>query len=321
MTNVMTVLGSVNVNDLGFTLMHEHILNTSAGIPHAFPELVNREDAIVRGIEVMKNAAAEGVKSCVDVTTMDLGRDMIVIREVAERSEVNIIVCTGIWRDIPRAIGIGVTPDQLARAFIRDIEVGIENTGVKAGIIKVATDLEHMTDDGLIPANELVLRAAARASNHTGVPISTHTAAPARAGDRQVEIFQDEGVPLNRVYIGHSNDTDNIDYLTGLLGKGCFVGMDRYPGGRNGGLNWEQRTEVVKQLVDLGFSGQVTMSHDCVINGLNLPEREVERRAYNPDDISFISRNVLPRLRDLGVTDEQINSMMVDVPRRVFGGE
>ena len=97
MTNVMTVLGSVDVNDLGFTLMHEHILNTSAGIPHAFPELVNREEAIARGIEVMKNAAAEGVKSCVDVTTMDRGRDMIVIREVAERSEVNIIVCTGIW--------------------------------------------------------------------------------------------------------------------------------------------------------------------------------------------------------------------------------
>lgn len=320
MPTVNTVLGPVDVNNLGFTLMHEHILNTSAGIPHAFPELVNREEAVVRGVSVMKSAAAEGVQSCVDVTTMDLGRDMIVIREVAERSEINIIVCTGIWRDIPRAIGIGVTPDQLARAFIRDIEVGIEGTGVKAGIIKVATDLEHLTDEGLTPPNELVLRAAARASNHTGVPISTHTAAPDRAGDRQVEIFQDEGVALNRVYIGHSNDTDDLDYLTGLIRKGCFLGMDRYPGGRRGGLDWEQRTQVVKQLVDMGLSGQVTMSHDCVISGLNLPETEVERRAYNPDDISFISRKVLPRLRELGVTDEDIRVMMVDVPRRVFGG-
>ena len=321
MPDVDTVLGPVNVNDLGFTLMHEHILNTSAGIPHAFPELVDRDKAVARGVSVMKAAAAEGVQSCVDVTTMDLGRDMIVIRQVAEQSEINIVVSTGIWRDIPRAIGIGVSPDQLARAFIRDIEVGIEGTGIKAGVIKVATDLEHLTESGLTPANELVLRAAARASNHTGVPISAHTAAQARAGDRQVEIFQDEGVALNRVYIGHSNDTDDMDYLTGLIRKGCFLGMDRYPGGRMGGLNWEQRTQVVKQLVDLGLSGQVTMSHDCVINGLSLPEREVERRAYNPDDISFVSRKVLPRLRELGVSDEDIRVMMVDVPRHVFGGE
>ena len=321
MPSVTTVLGSVNVNDLGFTLMHEHILNTSAGIPHAFPELVNREEAVARGIAVMKSAAAEGVQSCVDVTTMDLGRDMIVIREVAEGSEINIIVSTGIWRDIPRAIGTGVTSDQLARAFIRDLEVGIEGTGIKAGIIKVATDLEHLTESGVTPANELVLRAAARASNHTGAPISTHTAAQAKAGEAQVAIFQDEGVRLGRVYIGHSNDTDDLEYLNGLIRKGCFLGMDRYPGGRRGGLDWEQRTQVVKQLVDMGLSGQITMSHDCVINVLNLPETEVERRAYNPDDISFISRKVLPRLRELGVTDEDIRVMMVDVPCRIFGGE
>ena len=320
MPSVTTVLGSVNVNDLGFTLMHEHILNTSAGIPHAFPELVNREEAVDRGVSVLKSAAAEGIQSLVDVTTMDLGRDMSVIQAVAEKSAINIIVATGIWRDIPRAIGVGVTPDQLSQAFIRDIEVGIEGTGIRAGIIKVATDLEHLTEYGLTPANELVLRAAARASNHTGVPISTHTAAQARAGDAQVEIFQDEGVPMQRIYVGHSNDTDNLEYLTGLIRKGCFLGMDRYPGGRMSGLNWEQRTQVVKKLIDMGLGRQITMSHDCVINGLNLPETETQRRAYNPDDISFISRKVIPRLLELGVTDEDIRIMMIDVPRQVFGG-
>lgn len=320
MPNVTTVLGPVNVNDLGFTLMHEHILNTSAGIPHAFPELINREEAVSRGVSVLKSAAAQGIQSLVDVTTMDLGRDMLVIRAVAEKSAINIIVATGIWRDIPRAIGVGVTPDQLSQAFIRDIEVGIEETGIRAGIIKVATDVEHLTEYGLTPANELVLRAAARASNHTGVPISTHTAAQARAGDAQVEIFQDEGVPMQRIYVGHSNDTDNLEYLTGLTHKGCFLGMDRYPGGRMSGLNWEQRTQVVKKLIDIGLVGQITMSHDCVINGLNLPETETQRRAYNPDDISFISRRVIPRLLELGVTAEDIRIMMVDVPKKIFGG-
>ena len=121
----------------------------------------------------------------------------------------------------------------MAAAFIREIEVGIENTGIKAGVIKVATDLEHMTDDGgLTRPNELILRSAARACIATGIPITTHTAAPARAGDRQIAIFEDEGVDLRRVTIGHSNDSDNIEYLTGIMRKGAFLGMDRYPGGR-----------------------------------------------------------------------------------------
>jgi phosphotriesterase-related protein len=316
MPTVNTVLGPVDVNDLGFTLMHEHVLNSSAGIPQAFPELVDKGEAIASGVAAFKDAAAEGVRTYVDVTTMDLGRDMMVIKEVAQQSEIHIIVATGIWVDIPRAIARGVNPDQLARAFIRDIEVGLEGTVIKAGVIKVAT-----TEEGVTPANEVLLRAAARASIHTGVPISTHTDARAKVGEAQVAIFQEEGVDLRRVYIGHSNDTDDLDYLAGLARRGCFLGMDRYPGGRAGGLQWEERTQVVKRLVDMGLTEQVTMSHDYPISFLLAPDVDEERRAYNPDSISFISRKVLPRLRELGVSEKAILTMMVDVPRRFFGGE
>lgn len=315
MPTVNTVLGSVDVNDLGFTLMHEHVLTSSAGIPQAFPDLVDKGEAITRGVAALRDAAAEGVRTFVDVTTMDLGRDMTVIKEVAQQSEIHIIVATGIWVDLPRAIARGVTPDQLARAFIMDIEVGLEGTGIKAGVIKVAT-----TEDGVTPANEILLRAAARASIHTGVPISTHTFAQARVGEAQVRIFLEEGVDLRRVYIGHSNDTDDLDYLAGLASQGCFLGMDRYPGGRAEGLQWEERTQVVKRLVDMGLTEQIAMSHDYTISALFLPEMEEERRAYNPDSISFITRKVLPRLREMGVSNEAIHTMVVDVPRRYFGG-
>ena len=219
MPTVNSVLGPVDVNDLGFTLMHEHVLNSSAGIPQTFPELVDREQAIARGVAALKEAAAEGVRSYVDVTTMDLGRDIGVIRTVAEQVDVHIIAATGIWVDIPRSIARGVNPDQLAKAFIRDIEVGLDGTDIKPGVIKVAT-----TEEGVTPANEVVLRAAARASNHTGVPITTHTAAPERVGNGQVQIFLEEGVDLNRVYIGHSNDTEDLDYLSGLIRQGCYLG-------------------------------------------------------------------------------------------------
>ena len=316
MPTVNTVLGPVDVNDLGFTLMHEHILNSSAGIPQAFPELVDREEAVARGVAALKEAAAEGIKTYVDVTTMDLGRDIGVIRAVAEQVDVHIIACTGIWVDIPRSIARGVTPDQLARAFIRDIEVGVDGTDIKPGVIKVAT-----TEEGVTPANEIVLRAAARASKETGPAHHHHTAAPEMVGNGQIQIFLEEGVDLSLVNIGHSNDSTDLDYLSGIIRQGCYLGLDRYPGGRVQGPRWDERTQVVKELLDMGLVNRMTLSHDYPLSFLLSQEMNEERQTYNPDGICFINRVVLPRLRELGVGDEAINTMMVDNPRRFFGGD
>ena len=321
MPTVNTILGSVDVNSLGFTLTHEHVRESSAGIPYTYPELLDHEDDVARGVARLNEAAAEGVGTIVDVTTLDLGRDMRLLKEVAERVELNIVPATGLWRDIPRHVGLGSTVERLAGAFIREIEVGIEGTGIKAGVIKVATDVEQITEEGLTRPSDLVLRAAARACNHTGVPIATHTAALAKAGNYQVAVFEEEGVDLRRVCIGHSNDTDDMDYLTAILRKGCYLGMDRYPGGRDGGLNWEERTQVVKNLVDLGFAGQVTLSHDFGGPRPALPEVLEMRKAYNPDGYCFVVRRVLPRLRALGISEEDIHTMTVDAPRRLFGGK
>jgi phosphotriesterase-related protein len=320
MPTVNTVLGPVDVNNLGFTLMHEHIRESSAGVPYTFPELFNHEEDVARGVDALGEAAKAGVGTIVNVTTMDLGRDMRLLQDVAMRVELNIVPATGLWLDIPRAIANGATPDQLASAFIREIEVGIEGTSVKAGVIKVATDVQHITDEGLAPLNELVLRAAARACNHTGVPITTHTSSPAKTGDYQVAIFEEENVDMRRICIGHSNDTDDMDYLEGILRKGCFLGMDHFPGGARGGLTWEERTQLVKRLVDMGFAGQVTMSHDFGGWRPALPEAAERRSANNPDGYCFIARRVVPRLRELGVSEDAIRTITVDAPRRFFGG-
>ena len=321
MPTINTVLGPVDASSLGFTLMHEHIRESSAGVPYTFPDLFDHEDDVARGAAALNEAAAEGIGTIVDVTTMDLGRDVRLLQDVAQRAELHIVPATGLWLDIPRAIANGATPDQLAKAFIREIEVGIEGTGVKAGVIKVATDVQHISEDGLAALNELVLRAAARACNHTGVPITTHTSSLAKIGDYQMAVFEEEGVDMGRVCIGHSNDTDDMDYLLGIINKGCFLGMDHFPGGARGGLSWEERTQVVKQLVDLGFASQVTMSHDFGGWRPALPETVGRRGENNPDGYLFVSRRVLPRLRELGVSEEAIHTMTVDAPRRFFGGE
>ena len=320
MATVNTVLGPVNAGELGFTLMHEHIRESSAGVPYTFPDLFDHQDDVDRGVAALNEAAAEGVGAIVDVTTMDLGRDMRLLKDVAEGARLHIVLATGIWLDIPRAIANGASPDLLARAFIREIEVGIEGTGVKAGVIKVATDVGNVTEAGLTPPNELVLRAAARACNHTGAPITTHTSSIAKTGVHQIAVFEEEGVDMSRVCIGHSNDTDDLDYLVGIIEKGCFLGMDHFPGGAGGGLNWEERAQVVKRLVDLGFAGHVTMSHDYGGWRPALPETVGRRDANNPDGYCFVSRKVVPRLRELGVSEDAIQTMTVDAPRRFFGG-
>jgi phosphotriesterase-related protein len=201
--------------------------------------------------------------------------------------------------------------------YVREIKEGIEGTGIKAGIIKVASDR-----GGVTQPQENVLRAAALTHKQTGIPISTHTWSPDRVGDQQVRILEEEGVDLNRVYIGHSSDDTDMGYLLGLLAKGVWLGMDRYPGGRDPSTpNWEVRTEIVKKLIDEGHCGRIMLSHDySVPKARYMPEEQEARRAANPDGFNFIGRYVLPRLKDLGAADQDIHTMMVDNPRRFLEG-
>ena len=225
MATVNTVLGPVKFEDLGFTLCHEHVGTNAADLRHTYPEFIDRSGIIQQSSDASKEACDEGLRIMVDVSTFDLGRDIGVMQEVSRRSGVQMVAATGTHLAAPWPFG-DVSPDAIAPLDIREIEQGIEDTGVKAGIIKVASDQR-----GITPMQEVVLRAAARRTLRTGTPISTHTWSSDRLGEQQVRILEEEGVDLNRVYIGHSNDITDLDYLLGLLGKGVWVGLDRYPGG------------------------------------------------------------------------------------------
>ena len=317
MATVNTVLGPVDTNDLGFTLSHEHVGTNAAGLRHTYPEFIDREGMREQSIAAMQAVRADGVRTVVDVSTFDLGRDVILMREVAEGSGMQIIAATGNHLAVPRPFG-DVSPDVIAELYIREIEEGIEDTGIKAGIIKVASD-----EGGITPAQEVVLRAAARTQKATGLPISTHTWSPERIGEHQVRILEEEGVDLDKVYIGHSNDDTDLEYLLGLLNKGVWLGLDRYPGGtRPGTPDWEQRTEVAKALMDAGFTHRIFLSHDySVPKARHGAEVQEQRRRANPDEYNFIPRFVLPRLKELGASDADIHQITVENPRRFFAGE
>ena len=314
MSQVNTVLGPIDSSELGFTLSHEHITLGAAGAAATYPGFQDRQAIADAAAAALSEAYAGGVRAIIDVTTFDLGRDVALMQEVSRRSGVHAIPCTGNHLAVPR-IFWGAPVDRVAALFIREIAEGIENTGVKAGIIKVASDRGGVTEN-----EEIVLRAAARASNATGTRISTHTWSPDRVGEQQVRILKEEGVDLNRVYIGHSNDDTDLGYLTGLLEQGVWLGLDRYPGGRIPGTpKWEERTAVVKRLIDAGWAHRLMLSHDHSTPAVQpSPELRREREQFNPDGYLFITRNVLPRLRELGAADTDIQAMMVDNPRRFF---
>ena len=316
MAIINSVLGPMDTADMGFTLSHEHVLVSSAGIQYVYPEFIDREGTIARGISELGAARGEGLATIVDVTTIDLGRDIRLLERVSRESGINIICATGTWRDIPRVFWTA-DPDVVAPLYIREIEVGIENTGIRAGVIKVANDM-----GGVTPEGEIILRAAARAQKATGVPISTHTWAPERVGERQVEIFEDEGVDLNRVYVGHSNDTTDTEYLTGLLEKGVWIGLDRYPG-RQTELtpDWEGRTQTAWKLIEAGWGRRIMLGHDWSVTlSIASAEMQAARERHNPDGYLFITRRVIPRLKELGATDEDIEDIFINNPRRFFEG-
>ena len=140
MATINSVLGKLEPENLGFTLMHEHIMSAPTGVYQDYPELLG-EQRMDRVIADLKRASKGGVETIVDATTLDLGRDINMLAEASDKSGVQIIACTGWWMNIPPRHFVGVSPEQLSQVFIREIQQGISGTNIKAGILKAASDM------------------------------------------------------------------------------------------------------------------------------------------------------------------------------------
>lgn len=319
MPEVNTARGAIDTGALGVTLMHEHVFVLSPEILQNYPEKWGEEAAreadAVRRLNELKE---RGVDSIVDLTVVGLGRYIPRIARIAAQTELNIVVATGMYtyNDVPMHFhfqGPGTVldgPETMTDLFVRDIEQGIADTGIKAAILKCATD-----EPGVTPGVERVLRAVAQAHRQTGVPISTHTHAATRRGLEQQAIFADEGVDLSRVVIGHSGDTTDVGYLEELIGNGSYIGMDRF--GADTFLGTEDRVNTVVQMCERGHADKMVLSHDasCFIDWL--PEELVPIALPNWHYL-HIHNDVIPALKKRGVTDEQIATMLVDNPRAIF---
>lgn len=316
-STVETARGPIPADDLGRVLAHEHVFVLSPEILQNYPEVWGDEDDrvsdAVRRLTDLKKA---GIDTIIDPTALGLGRYIPRVARIAEQIELNIVVATGLYTfdEVPdffahRLPGRGPGgSDPMVDMFVRDIVQGIADTGIKAGVIKCATDTPGITKDV-----ERVLRACAQTHRKTGVPITTHTNAVMKRGLEQQRIFEEEGVDLSRVVIGHCGDTDDIEYLEEVISRGSIVGMDRF--GLDAYLSTEKRVATVAELCKRGHADHMVLSHDCScfidwIPG-ELPLASAPHWNY-----LHISNDVLPMLREAGVTEADIDQMLIDTPRR-----
>jgi phosphotriesterase-related protein len=308
---VETMSGPISTADLGFTLMHEHIFSRSEGVEYNFPFVWDQQAELDKAVEMLTALKTKGVSTILDATALGLGRDVPLLLPVVEEAGIQVIAATGIYtyNELPYYFQ-GRSVDRMADVFVHDITQGIQGTDVKAGVLKCATD-----EPGVTPGVEKVLRAVARAHLRTGVTITTHTHAATKRGLEQQDIFKSEGVDLRRVIIGHSGDSEDLDYLTKLVDNGSYIGMDRF--GLEVILSTEKRVAVIAKLCQMGYAERMVLSHDAMVY-FDWYEPEVAK-AFGPNWNYFhIVDNVIPALLEAGVSQEQIDVMTRENPRRIF---
>jgi len=317
MQTVQTVTGPCPPSELGTTLVHEHLLIGWPGWEaHAGEDRAARADQRARCIDRMHELHALGVRTLLDPCPIDLGRDVELMVEVAEATGVRIVCATGLYKENEGAPAyfrfrthFGNAAEEIAELFVRELTEGIGSTGVRAGVIKVATGAGRITD-----YEAMVLRAAGRAHRETGAPITTHTD-EGTMGPEQLALLAEEGVAPHAVVVGHSCGSSNLDYHLAMLDRGAYLGFDRL------GLELlhpdRARIAALIGLLGIGFAKQIVLSHDTVWCWRGRPPRVPEGldTTWHP---THLFRRVLPRLREAGVRDDQIRTMLEDNPRRYF---
>ena len=304
MSTIDTVRGPVALDALGQTLAHEHVLFIDSEFVRFYPELAwggDRSVVVEKVVQKLQDVRDRGIQTILDCTALLHGRDMDFLREVNDRVDLNIIVSTGIYTfdHLPHHIAslsrfTSSSDDILTRMFLRDLTVGVADSGIRAQSIKIAVDKA-----GFTPNIERIFRAAGKASSETGAPITVHTHPADKQAAQALEILTSEGADASTIVIGHSGDTTDVDYLRSIIDAGAVVGSDRFglyliPGT----ASEDERIDVLKTLAAEGKAARIVLSHDAVLysdwSEPGSTEKVEALKTWVPTRISDV---VLPALR------------------------
>ncbi len=328
MSNVQvnTVLGPVQPDDLGITLVHEHICYGYPGWEGAetlFP--FDREAIVNNGVKTLKQLKELGVSTYVDATAADQGRFPEILKEISEKSGVNIVCSTGYYFEEEGGSAywnfhrsLGDISEDLYLLFLKEVTEGIGQTGIKAGVIKVGSSKGEITD-----YEKLMFEAAAKVQKETGVPIITHTS-EGTMGPEQAKLLVDAGADPKKIQIGHMSDNLDLKYQEETLKYGVYVSWDRM--GLQGLVGCpmdEQRYGTLATLIEKGYGDKIMLSHDYIITWigrpLHLPEQALPLIAnWHP---THLFKNIIPALKQRNVSDEQIDTIIRRNPMNLFSGK
>ncbi|MBV9994827.1 MAG: hypothetical protein JO127_06405 [Caulobacteraceae bacterium] len=327
MREINVVGGRISPDQLGRTMMHEHLVVGLPGweldVAHPGPTFRDALAVCVDRISELKDA---GVRSFVDPCPTDLGRDAKLAGEVAARTGMQIVLATGLFCELhaggaywrakvaaAAAAGQDAAP-YIAELFVKEIEEGIGDSGVRAGIIKVATDVGQVT-----PYERAIFKAAAIASQATGVPITTHTQ-QGELGLEQQAILTGHGVPACQLVIGHSDGSPDHHYHLGVIDGGSYLGFDRwgYQTGRYGRPD-EDKIASLMQIVRARDARQVVVAcdHVCCYRGSAWPPVDSVKDDESYNILHFV-RNIAPRLKAAGLSQADLDLLTIENPRRYF---
>ena len=322
---IQTVTGRARPDELGTTLVHEHLL---IGYPGWFMDALapkfRRNEALRRGVDCLQELLDLGVRTFLDPCPMDLGRDVEFMAEVAQRSGMRIVCTTGAYKENE---GLTYTfnalpVEEITAIYVKELTEGIGATGIRAGLVKVATG-----SPGITEYEKKLLTAGGRAAAEVGCPVLTHTD-HASEGLEQIAILTAEGVPPHRILVGHSDGRDDHGYHRSLADRGAYVGFDRF--GIETLIGDDKRIDSVARMVEAGYRESVCLSHDAacagwlgrpVFGGRMVVTAEMIAAAMPNWEPTHLFKRIVPRLKERGVTEADLRTIFVDNPRRYFEGE
>lgn len=316
---VQSVLGPIDSDKLGQILAHEHITCMDWSMRMSFGLKYFDFDWVAKtGAAMLKKAREEwGIQTLVDGTPINLGRDVKLLAEVSKGSGVNIIASSGFYYQDEPCLSAR-SAEELDEWLDQECTEGLEGTDILPGILKSAVGA-----DGITPMLSNVLTAVGRVSARRQLPIFCHHDVRVKSGMDILDIFEKSQADISRVIVGHSGDTDDRDYLLSMLKRGCFLGMDRFAY-CDVTLSMDERVRVIVDLFQKGYAKQLLLSHDYgVYMGFQgtMEDEKKKERANNGVDFTLIHRKVLPALQRYGLTEQDLQLLMVENPRRLLTGK
>jgi phosphotriesterase-related protein len=305
---LQTVLGPVEVDDLGLILPHEHLFTDLRG-PSVPDYAKANPDHVVKVIKpYLEEAHAVGVTTIVECSTVGVGRNINILMQIAKSTPIHILAPTGVYRDDLMPVPFRKhDAEALAQIWIKELTEGMENTFIRAGFIKIA-----MSDDGPTELEIRNLKAAALASKETGAVIASHTPNGSIA-ERQMEVLLSEGLNLKKFIWVHANlETDRAMHLDAAK-NGAYVEFDAI------GWSWQSQSalaDYISSLIDAGFEERILLSHDAGWYDPSKPSGQPEEAGIQ--GFTSLVDEFIPQLQEGGVRSETIQLITAKNPARAF---